>query len=363
MDKLTEEHNKNVDKLVKSLEDLEKQMDSVRGKYQTFLKGEATDFGGQYSGSEEKIKQLEQQIRDAKNEVGGDRTERDIKVNDLQKQLETEKQALEQLHNFAFGSEQQQKERLQQLEIQHQDLVRGIKNSSDVIDQQVLQERADRIAAQITFIQSREHSLAEDQKRLARGLAKERVDANQSETQNFIDNMVIKANEATNELQDEILRLSQKRDEVEHSLEEENKLYAAQRKEIISMWNIIQSHHYSIMQANLSVTREVVGEQIGLYNQLAEAAKKASNAASMGGGSRGVSGYRANGGPVTAGKSYVVGETGREVFTPSSSGRINPMGNGGTTLVININAPVGSEEYARIIGQEIVKDLSYSTTY
>ena len=40
-------------------------------------------------------------------------------------------------------------------------------------------------------------------------------------------------------------------------------------------------------------------------------------------------GFRANGGPVEAGKSYVVGERGPEVFTPSSSGQItanNEMG-------------------------------------
>ena len=53
-------------------------------------------------------------------------------------------------------------------------------------------------------------------------------------------------------------------------------------------------------------------------------------------------GYRANGGPVSAGSSYVVGEKGPELFTPSSSGNItsnDQMGNKGTT-VINISGNV-----------------------
>lgn len=51
-------------------------------------------------------------------------------------------------------------------------------------------------------------------------------------------------------------------------------------------------------------------------------------------------GFRANGGPVTAGMSYVVGERGREVFTPSVSGTITPnhaLGGGGQWVVKVIN--------------------------
>ena len=49
--------------------------------------------------------------------------------------------------------------------------------------------------------------------------------------------------------------------------------------------------------------------------------------------------FRAAGGPVMAGGSYVVGERGPELFTPSSSGNITPnnaMG-GGNTITINVN--------------------------
>jgi hypothetical protein len=50
-------------------------------------------------------------------------------------------------------------------------------------------------------------------------------------------------------------------------------------------------------------------------------------------------GARAAGGPVTPGGSYLVGERGPELFTPSSSGNITPnsaMG-GGATITVNVN--------------------------
>ena len=50
------------------------------------------------------------------------------------------------------------------------------------------------------------------------------------------------------------------------------------------------------------------------------------------------SGFRANGGPVMGGSSYLVGERGPELFTPSSSGNITPnSAMGGNTITVNVN--------------------------
>lgn len=57
-------------------------------------------------------------------------------------------------------------------------------------------------------------------------------------------------------------------------------------------------------------------------------------------------GGRAFGGPVQAGQSYRVGERGHpEIFTPSTSGRVTPMGAGGQTVnrITIQNAPPGTE--------------------
>ena len=41
------------------------------------------------------------------------------------------------------------------------------------------------------------------------------------------------------------------------------------------------------------------------------------------------SAFRANGGPVSAGRPYTVGEIGREMFVPQVDGQIVPIGRGG----------------------------------
>jgi hypothetical protein len=44
-------------------------------------------------------------------------------------------------------------------------------------------------------------------------------------------------------------------------------------------------------------------------------------------------GFRASGGPVSAGRSYIVGERGPELFTPGASGAITPNGAGGGVVI------------------------------
>jgi phage-related minor tail protein len=55
-----------------------------------------------------------------------------------------------------------------------------------------------------------------------------------------------------------------------------------------------------------------------------------------------IGGALASGGPVAAGESYLVGEQGPELFTPSSSGAISPSGSAApqrATVVVNIQTP------------------------
>jgi len=61
-------------------------------------------------------------------------------------------------------------------------------------------------------------------------------------------------------------------------------------------------------------------------------------------------GFRAAGGSVQAGKSYVVGEKGAEMFVPSSNGTIVPNGGmGGGTINITVNGAIDAEGTARTI--------------
>jgi len=58
-------------------------------------------------------------------------------------------------------------------------------------------------------------------------------------------------------------------------------------------------------------------------------------------------GFRANGGAVSAGKAYIVGEQGAEMFVPNSSGQIIPNGGGGVTVNQTINLSTGVAQTVR----------------
>ena len=73
----------------------------------------------------------------------------------------------------------------------------------------------------------------------------------------------------------------------------------------------------------------------------------------------------AGGGPVRAGRSYIVGERGPELFTAGSSGNITPnhqMGGGSTNITMNINVSGVTDQsdkraLARQISDELNKEL------
>lgn len=75
-------------------------------------------------------------------------------------------------------------------------------------------------------------------------------------------------------------------------------------------------------------------------------------------------GGRAVGGPVTAGRPYMVGENGPEMFTPQGYGRItksSDLGGGGLNITLTGNTFMGREGIAEQISADIVKILGRST--
>lgn len=90
------------------------------------------------------------------------------------------------------------------------------------------------------------------------------------------------------------------------------------------------------------------------------------------GGTPNISGlnFRAGGGPVRGGRSFVVGERGREIFTPESDGRIVPNHELGTSVEVNVinntSSQVETKEHKKagggmrvdvVIGEVVSKDI------
>ena len=76
-------------------------------------------------------------------------------------------------------------------------------------------------------------------------------------------------------------------------------------------------------------------------------------------------GFKAMGGPVTSGTSYIVGEQGPELFTPNRSGSITPnhalSGGGGSVINLTVNGAIDPEGTARAI-INVLNNSSYRGT-
>jgi hypothetical protein len=74
-------------------------------------------------------------------------------------------------------------------------------------------------------------------------------------------------------------------------------------------------------------------------------------------------GGRANGGPVSSGTSYVVGERGPELFVPNTAGTIIPNGGsgGGSTINVTVNGAIDAEGTARTIVDVLNRSFSRGT--
>jgi hypothetical protein len=74
--------------------------------------------------------------------------------------------------------------------------------------------------------------------------------------------------------------------------------------------------------------------------------------------------HRAEGGPVSAGAPYIVGEVGPELFVPSTAGTIVPNGGAGGGIVnhitVNVTQPLGTpREIARVVGDAIISNMKH----
>jgi hypothetical protein len=76
-------------------------------------------------------------------------------------------------------------------------------------------------------------------------------------------------------------------------------------------------------------------------------------------------GFKAAGGPVTSGTSYIVGEQGPELFTPGRNGSITPNhalgGGGGSVINLTVNGAIDPEGTARAI-INVLNNSSYRGT-
>jgi len=138
---------------------------------------------------------------------------------------------------------------------------------------------------------------------------------------------------------------------------------------IIHAMTIVVEGAINVVNAFRSAWDSVTTVLSKVITLIEKAIQKARELASLGGGGIGgffssvFGGFRADGGPVSAGKSYVVGERGPELFTPSVSGNITPNGSGASVNVyVTVEGNVTTEQdLAESVGNMLTQQLKLSS--
>lgn len=121
-----------------------------------------------------------------------------------------------------------------------------------------------------------------------------------------------------------------------------------------------------LMTSFFNALAESIGWVISKFNDFVSAAKKASNsvkefmANNLPGGSLVFGGARADGGPVSSGTPYLVGERGPEMFVPRSSGTIIPndqMGNK-VSIMEGANISVRNDNDIQLLANAVASQLA-----
>lgn len=105
-----------------------------------------------------------------------------------------------------------------------------------------------------------------------------------------------------------------------------------------SIFQAIRDNAISKFQAIIDFAKSAFESVTALYNKISGVVNTIKNTVAKVGATvwNAISGTKANGGPVEAGKSYVVWERGAEIFTPSTNGSINSGGGFSWSIQINL---------------------------
>jgi hypothetical protein len=133
------------------------------------------------------------------------------------------------------------------------------------------------------------------------------------------------------------------------------------KEEFTALFNFLKTYVAPFLGGALRIAIQAIGTVISTvvnlvadlirgFQTLINLGSKIGNAIGAVGGALGFGGGRADGGPVSSGTAYVVGERGPELFVPGRSGTIIPNGrSSGNTINVTVNGAIDPISTARQI--------------
>lgn len=165
--------------------------------------------------------------------------------------------------------------------------------------------------------------------------------ASETDLQRAIDDYTTKRQLADQQYQEQAAQLQRQLSDEQSKKNQEVALYTDKLKQIKTLLEAGNADYVKFSNDRLSQTVTEVQSEITLFQQLATAisAVRSASAGAVSSISTPSLPHKASGGSVIAGETYMVGESGAEMFTASQSGTITPnsrVGDGSPSVVINI---------------------------
>tara|TARA_B100000214_G_scaffold233610_1_gene170593 strand:- start:481 stop:2565 length:2085 start_codon:yes stop_codon:yes gene_type:complete len=197
------------------------------------------------------------------------------------------------------------------------------------------------------------------------------------ELQRKIDEFKLKFSKADAATLEDLIKKNQELENEIDNLEQAEEAAKALKKQYEQIGQSIEDGIVSNLADAVEGTKTLADAAINVLNQLKRklievAIQKAILGLNIGGsiGDFLHDVFKADGGPVNRGRSYIVGERGPEMFVPNTSGAIVPnnslaMGGGTTSVVVNVDASsmdaqgdnANAEELGRLIGAVVQSEL------
>lgn len=232
----------------------------------------------------------------------------------------------------------------------------------------VTQDQYDQLQVQLAAEQKNLDSAAGFIATHADAIATAQARASETDLQRSIDDYNAKRALAQQEYNDNLAQLNQELADEQNKQAAEIALYNSRVAAVNVILTAANADYVQLSNDRLAQTTDEVNKEIALFQALASAISQVKSASS--GAIATIptpslpTAHKAGGGTVMAGNSYVVGEKGQEVFTPSVTGRITPngQGGGGAQITININGGYYLDDtVADKLGDKIMDKLRRKT--
>lgn len=390
LQKLSDDHAKSFKKLQDDIDKSRETLGKLKTEYNSFVTGQGNSFGDAVVNAQKDLSKTAgelwnaqmqlSQLQDDINYTGGSddkrrqRDELSRTIAELQQKEKAQRAAVDSITQYTTASKEQEIAKVQELEALYAQTKSQLEQTQDIQQQARLQVDLENYQRQIDYKKIRLENFTEEQKTMLMGIERATRDSQKSDLELFLQNMQDKRIAADKEFKDKVKLEEDKIAVTYKAMHDEINLYAYRTREVHTHLTVMKTQHSMIMSDITKQTKKEIDEQIKMYGQLEEAAKRAAQASYTAGVQR-----KYQGGVI---ETHASGGVAGGVFNPRSIGSdtvpalLTPgeivlnaaqqrnlagnLQNGKSEVHVHVDRLYGNKELVMEFADEIVKQLTYN---